>query len=434
MSRRALPKKISTRSLKPVVEGVEKRILLATFTVTNTTDTVASGSLRWAIGQSNAAPGSNTINFAIPGAGVQTIAITSALPTITVPVTIDGTTEPGYSSTPLIELNGSGAGSSVDGLDISAGGSTVKGLAINRFTGEGISLSVAGGNLIENDFIGTNPGGTLAEGNSKDGVLVQVNSNGNVIKDNLISGNTANGIYLNGQLFGATNPVTSGNLVIGNLLGTDINGTATLQNHEDGIAVQNAPLSTIGGTTAAARNIVSGNGAGMELFDNSDGTVIEGNYIGTDITGEIALGNNGSNGFFKDDMVFRGISNSTIGGTVAGAGNVISGSSNNGIDCFVIGSENQGPGQCGERDLHRRPDRRDDRRNGRGCPERDLRQRRRRNHHLRQRSGPDDPGELHRDRHHRHGPPGQRWRRDQRDLPRNHHRRTRHRRGQRHRQ
>jgi uncharacterized repeat protein (TIGR01451 family) len=339
--RRRVLRRISARLLKPVVETVENRVLLATFLVTNTTDTSAEGSLRWAIGQSDTTPGSNTIDFDITGTTLPEIALTSALPVLTVPVTIDGTTEPGYSSTPLIEIDGAGAGSNlVDGFDVEGGNSTIKGLDINQFSGNAISLSIAGSDTIEDDFIGTDPTGTIAKVNSGAGVYVQVKSNNNVISDNLISGNDNNAIYLNGQLFAATNPSTSGNLITGNLLGTDITGTQVIGNKGSGIAIQNAPNTTIGGTTPAARNIISGNGSGLQLYDNSDDSVIEGNYIGTDITGEVALGNTGSNGFFDDDLVFQGISNSTVGGTVAGAGNVISGSTNNGIDCFVIGSEN----------------------------------------------------------------------------------------------
>jgi uncharacterized repeat protein (TIGR01451 family) len=337
--KRPLPRRSTTRRLLPAVERVEDRVLLATFTVINTTDTTSPGSLRWAIGQSNATPGSNTINFNIANAGVQTIAITSALPAITVPVTIDGATELGTTLTPTIELDGAGAGSSVDGLDVVAGGTTIEGLAINRFTGEGINLSVLGNDTIEDDFIGTDPSGTIAEGNGLDGILVQVNSDNNTILGNLISGNVNNGIYLNGQQSGASNPVTSGNLIVGNAIGTDVTGTKPLGNENDGITVQNATLTTIGGTTVMTRNIISGNGTGVELFDFSDGSVVEGNYIGTDLTGEVALGNNGPKGFFNDNLVFRGISNSTIGGTAAGAGNVISGGSHYGIDSFVIGSQ-----------------------------------------------------------------------------------------------
>src|SRR2546423_5800084 len=81
----------------------------ATFTVTNTNDSGA-GSLRQAILAANASSGTDTIAFNIPGAGVQTINLASGLPFITDPVTIDGTTQPNFAGSPLIELNGSNAG------------------------------------------------------------------------------------------------------------------------------------------------------------------------------------------------------------------------------------------------------------------------------------------------------------------------------------
>src|SRR5262249_3076322 len=112
--------------------------------VTNTNDS-GFGSLRQAIINANATAGLDTITFLI-GSGAKSIHLSSLLPTITDPVIIDGTTQPGYAGSPLIELEGSGVGSSGDGLAIYAGGSTVRGLAINRFPSSGISLFQRGGN------------------------------------------------------------------------------------------------------------------------------------------------------------------------------------------------------------------------------------------------------------------------------------------------
>src|SRR4029077_18301868 len=105
----------------------------------------------------NANPGADVIVFAIPGTGVQTISPASALPEITDPVTIDGTTQPGYAGAPLIELDGAGAGQGVAGLDISAGGTTLRGLAIGRFSLYGIRLSGGGANVVEACYIGVDP-------------------------------------------------------------------------------------------------------------------------------------------------------------------------------------------------------------------------------------------------------------------------------------
>ncbi|HYE95667.1 MAG TPA: hypothetical protein VD962_05625, partial [Rubricoccaceae bacterium] len=150
------------------------------YTVTNTANSGA-GSLRQALLDANAHPnsgGPDRVHFAIPGAGPHTIAPSSALPTITDPIVIDGYTQPGSSpntnpfgqglNTVLkVELSGVNAGGA-NGLVIAAGGSTVRGLVINRFGNQGIHLLQQGGNVIEGCFIGTDVDGTAsaAGGNS----------------------------------------------------------------------------------------------------------------------------------------------------------------------------------------------------------------------------------------------------------------------------
>ena len=101
-----------------------------------------------------------------------------------------------------------------------------------------------------------------------------------------------------------------------------------LGNGGDGIQVVNAPMTTIGGTTGPARNVIAGNANGLELFGNSDGTVVQGNYIGTDVNGTAPLGNGASTTGNGYGIALQGISNSRIGGTSPGAGNVISGNNN----------------------------------------------------------------------------------------------------------
>ncbi len=321
------------KQVKPTVEGVEKRILLATFTVQNLNDDLLPGSLRTAILASNATAGTNIIQFNIAAAGVQTIPIRTSLPVVTVPVLIDGTTERGYAGTPLVILSGAGAGLGVDGLDISAGNTTVQGLGLNSFTGEGINLSGAGNNTIQNNYIGINPAGTAAAGNALDGVLVQTGSNGNKILNNVISGNTANGVFVNGGPAATATSVASGTIISGNRIGTDAAGNGILPNGGDGVYLQNAPTTTIGGTTAAARNIIAGNRNGLELFSNSDNSVVAGNYIGTNAAGTVALGNSAGTG-----ILLQGISNLTIGGTAAGARNLISGNQNGISSTFAGGT------------------------------------------------------------------------------------------------
>ncbi|HZN68934.1 MAG TPA: hypothetical protein VFB66_26880, partial [Tepidisphaeraceae bacterium] len=123
----------------PPAERLEGRWLLAAFTVTTTAD-AGPGSLRQAILDANAAPGADVIGFAIPGpAGtVHTILPLSPLPSVTGPTTLDATTQPGYAGSPVIELDGSSAGPSADGIAVMARPGVVRGLAINRFGGSGI--------------------------------------------------------------------------------------------------------------------------------------------------------------------------------------------------------------------------------------------------------------------------------------------------------
>src|SRR6478736_515 len=131
-------------------------------------DTNNDCTLRAALEEANALSGTDTIQFGIPGGGVHTITPGSALPTISTVMIIDGTSQPGYTGTPLIELDGTTVGG-ISGLTITAGSCTVKGLAINRF-GNGITISTAGGNTIAGNFLGTNPAGTAAAGNSANGI------------------------------------------------------------------------------------------------------------------------------------------------------------------------------------------------------------------------------------------------------------------------
>ena len=311
-----------------------------TYTVTNTNDSGA-GSLRQAITDANGNSGTDTIEFDIAGGGPHTISPASALPTITDPVVIDGYTQTGASANTQsvgsdavlkIVLDGSGAGGGATGLHITAGSSTVKGLVINGFLNHGIHLQTNGGNTIEGNFIGTDDAGTADVGNGNVGVYIQ-DAPDNTIGGtdagarNVISGNADDGIEI-------ADANATGNVVQGNYIGTDANGTAGLGNDGDGVVVFNAADNTIGGTTAGARNVVSGNAYGVNITSNSTGTLLQGNYIGVDANGTAALGNTGE-GVYIDD----GASDNTIGGTVSGAGNVISGNS---VGVIIEGSGTTG--------------------------------------------------------------------------------------------
>ncbi len=203
----------------------------STLVVTNTNDS-GPGSFRQALADANADAGPrDTITFNIPGAGPHTIRPTKLpdLPTITQPVIIDGTTQPGYAGTPLIEISGENA-DVVNGLVITGGNSIVRGLAINRFPLSGIFVP-SPGNVFESNYIGTNTAGTAALPNGDDGIKVR--GSGNTIggtspgAGNLISGNLNDGVDLGA---GATNT-----LVQGNRIGTNAAGTAAIPNGFQGI-------------------------------------------------------------------------------------------------------------------------------------------------------------------------------------------------------
>ena len=136
---------------------------------------------------------------------------------------------------------------------------------------------------------------------------------------NLISGNGENGILITGP---------GGNVIEGNYVGTNVAGSADLGNSLDGIRIDNSPNNVIGGTTAE-RNIISGNNIhGIRIIGaSSTNNTVQGNYIGLNAAGSGALGNT-----YNGIWVATGASNNLIGGTAPGAGNVISGNADTGLE------------------------------------------------------------------------------------------------------
>ena len=176
------------------------------------------------------------------------------------------------------------------------------------------------GNAIQANSIGLNAAGSHAVQNGQFGVLVQDSTNtligGTALGDrNVISGNFLAGVFTSGT--------TAGTTIQGNLIGTDATGAHAVGNRVDGIDI-NSANNTIGGTTAAARNVISGSQGVFGVHLDGSGNVFQGNYVGTDITGTVALGNSGPG------VLVQGSGN-TIGGAAAGAGNLISGNTGAGI-------------------------------------------------------------------------------------------------------
>lgn len=216
------------------LELLEGRVLPAPFVVMSAADS-GPNTLRAAITSANANPGLDTISFQIPGAGLQPIALLSALPTITDPVIIDATTQPGYAGSPLVQLDGTSAGNTANGLFITGGGSTVKGLGIVHFGSYGILLRTLGNNVIVANTIGTDPTGTQPLGNGFDGIHIGVGSSGNQVGGpgalaNVIAFNANSGV----GVFGATTLANSirGNSIHDNIgLGIDLTNDGVTGNN-----------------------------------------------------------------------------------------------------------------------------------------------------------------------------------------------------------
>jgi CSLREA domain-containing protein len=275
--------------------------------------------LREAIIAANSTPAFDTINFGglFAVSTVLTITPSSELPTVLFPTVIDGST----AGAGRVNLDGSDAGSLASGLRL-IGGSTVRGFAIYDFAA-GITVSGGSGNLIENNYVGINADQSLA-GNDF-GVYID-DSDGNIIggttaaKRNVISGNSIVGVQIN--FAGST-----GNTVVGNYIGTNVNGTGAKPNNI-GVGVgYEASGNTIGGDDVGERNVISGNGTGVIVLYDATGNSIEGNFIGTRASGWPAIPN--TNGVVLDAP------GNDVGGFASPVGdppaNVISGNTEAGV-------------------------------------------------------------------------------------------------------
>ncbi len=298
----------------------------STFTVTNTNDS-GSGSLRWAINQANGNAGTDTIAFNIGGGGLRTINPTSALPTIVDETVIEGSSQPGYSGSPLIELNGSNAGAGVSGLVIRGRVVQVHALAINRFSAHGILIDGGYGALVHECRIGTSADGTAAAGNGHSGVYILGVPNNMIGPGNTISGNGVDGVRIDAA-------AATGNVVQGNRIGTNTAGSAAIANGYNGVVITAANNNRIGGTTASELNVISGNTKnGIGIAGGASGNLVERNYIGLATDGAAALGN-GENGVLIVDSP-----SNKIGGDIVGTWNIISANGYHGIELRGDGAD-----------------------------------------------------------------------------------------------
>jgi fibronectin-binding autotransporter adhesin len=309
--------------------------------VTSAADSGA-GTLREAITKANSGICSPncTITFSI-GSGLQTINLTTALPAITASgVTIDGTTQEGFTSAPLIDLNGAGtSGQNAQGLVLAGGGAAIKSLLVRNFNDaypSGYAIHIASaGNSVKGSYIGTNAAGTAAQANGAGVVLDAPGATGNTIGGitaadrNVISGNTRSGISIENT--------ASANTVAGNYIGTDVTGASVLGNGFNGVNIEDADNNVIGGATAGARNVISGNGYPNVYIGTggASGNTVKGNYIGTNAAGTAAL-TNGDAGVMIADTA----TNNLVGDVNAGEGNLISGNNSDGVVITDAGTNN----------------------------------------------------------------------------------------------
>ncbi|MEK6303925.1 MAG: hypothetical protein AABO41_24740 [Acidobacteriota bacterium] len=357
----------------------------AVFGVTENADG-GLGSLRQAIIDANNSPGADTINFAIPASQEKVILLQSPLPEVTEAVTIDGTTQPGYAESPVVAIRRGGTGST---LKISGGNSTVRGLDIcSLLSGRVVPLSDleivgVGGNRVEGNVFSAAGavirssenivGGTASGAGNRFAanlnLLTSLRLTGQGAFNNQIQGNSftqretclveplfqcGTGIVIdapNNVVGGATPQARNiisgpglfnnvivfsgaGNLVQGNFIGVDDTG-ARATGSFSGVNVR-ANNTTIGGTTPQARNVISGNfNDGISILgleaEGDTGILIQGNFIGTDVTGTKALGN----GVGVTLVLARG---TIVGGDIPAARNIISGNRGKGVGIGLASS------------------------------------------------------------------------------------------------
>jgi hypothetical protein len=287
---------------------------MPSLTVTNTNDS-GTGSLRQAIIDANATPGTDSVVFNIGAGGVQSISLLTPLPAITDPINLDGTTQPLANGKPAIELRGdkipaftvasSYLADFTNGLTFRTGSSNsvAKGFIINRFQSNGIkvgdgnnyNLGAGGpsGIVIENNYISTDTTGTVGLGNSWWGdanmshALYIHRSPNTVVRNNLISGNTTSALVIRAG--------STGVLVEDNKIGTEVTGRFPLGSQRWSVFIDGKS-----DNITFQRNLVAASGFdyetnGMELFRSEDVTGIKvlNNTFGTDASKTRSFSNRG---------------------------------------------------------------------------------------------------------------------------------------------
>lgn len=261
----------------------------------------------------------------------------------------------GGTTTPMINIFSQSNTISGNFIGVETDGATVNGLGQPIQLSDGMSGNIIGGaspgarnvvasgaggfsaliynrgdrTVIQGNYLGVNAAGTAALGTCPSGIHLSAGTGVIIGGTNSGAGNLINAVTV-GITISAENASWPNNaLVQGNLIGTDATGTVPLRTLTYGIQVQSSVGTLVGGTNAGAANVISSAGDGIFIANTPTGAVIQGNRIGTDITGTIALGNPscGIELFWQNTSTTGG----TIGGTNAGEGNIIAFSGNNGI-------------------------------------------------------------------------------------------------------
>ena len=303
-------------------------------------------------------PAVDTIAFDIPGtdAGcsggppkICTIALLSPLPDIVEPVAIEGYSQPsatantlaiGDNAVILIRIDASGMSGTPLNLAPGSGGSTVRGLSMVKSGGDTNNLGYlvtlsSNGNLVAGNFIGVEPDGTTVSTNHIIFASLRVASSNNTIGGTAPASRNLVALTNQGNSHAMDMDAGTANLVEGNYFDLDATGTTAIG---DAVIAVNVATggNTIGGSAAGAGNVIGAwSAAGLQFgFNSAGGGIAQGNLIGTDATGTVAL----PTGLYG---VVIGGSNGTvtIGGSAAGAGNLIRGGAN-GI--FVFGNPSGG--------------------------------------------------------------------------------------------
>lgn len=293
------------RTFSPKVTVLEPRELMATYVVTNTSDSASvQGSLRWAVTEANyTSKGLDYINFQLPGDGPYEINITDTL-FLNDQVVIDGTSQPGYNGCPVVSIIGASTTTSLFLLQAdpsegtSSTSSTIQGLSLSNYRANAITiLSNSTSNWIQKNWIGFRIDVGFDVHLTTDAFTppnfypagVGIQSNFNVIRENTISG-VYNGIIM-GEGVNATSQVYKTNSIRNNNIGTDHYGTTSegYGNLSDGIFLGSGARENFIGPD----NVISGNeSAGVELLHQTNTkNVIFRNRIGTDNAGAVSIPN-----------------------------------------------------------------------------------------------------------------------------------------------